>query len=327
MKRNISFRLLLFGIPELLIGLAVFATVCIAQKLPDKSMADYVHEAPFNMPEVRPPTFPDRQFNITRYGAEGNGHKLNTRDIQKAIDACSAAGGGRVIVPPGLWLTGPIELKSHVNFYLSRGAVLLLSTNHSDYPIIKLPHSSKYIVESPIYGHDLTDVAITGSGIVDGSGQTWRPVKKSKVTAGHWSELLSSGGYVSDHGQLWWPSKSAFDGGKYTASLYKRKKNPTASDFLPAKDHMRPYMVYILYSKNILIDGPTFKNSPSFALYPKYCQNIIVRHIQINNEYWAQNGDGLDISSSRNMSTPKSPPRGLKPLVKSAVLPRLIAGM
>lgn len=302
MKRDKFFRVFLLCAMECITGYTFLSPITEAQNSPEKSMEYYVNEAPFKMPEINLPTFPKRKFNITSYGATGHGRKLNTNAIQEAIDACSRAGGGSVIVPPGLWLTGPIELKSHINFHLSRGAVLLFSKNHSDYPIIKAPHSSNhFIVESPVYGHDLTDVAITGSGVVDGSGETWRPVKKSKVTAGHWHELLSSGGYVSNHGRIWWPSKSAFDGGKYIYSLYKSKKHLTAKDFLPARDAMRPYMIYLIYSKNILIDGPTFKDSPKFALYPKYCENLVVRHIKINNEYWAQNGDGLDIASSRNV--------------------------
>jgi len=276
--------------------------VGLAQNNTERNMEYYVNNAPFHMPDVQPPNFPDKSFNITDYGAKGHGKVLNTDAIQKTIDACSKSGGGTVIVPPGLWLTAPIELKSHVNFYLDRGAILLYTTDHTKYPIIKSAHSDDYyVVESPIYGHDLTDVAITGHGIIDGNGQSWRPVKRMKVTKGHWEKLLRSGGAVNKSGSIWWPSKQALNGKKYLSSLKKKNGKLKASDFLPARDYMRPYMVYILYSKNVYIDGPTFKNSPKFALYPKYCENIIVRNIKINNEYWAQNGDALDIASSKNV--------------------------
>ncbi|HYW35834.1 MAG TPA: glycosyl hydrolase family 28 protein, partial [Balneolaceae bacterium] len=77
---------------------------------------------------------------------------------------------------------------------------------------------------------------------------------------------------------------------------------PTASDYRPARTYMRPYMLVIMYSKNVLIDGPTFRNSPKFALIPKYCQNLIIRNIRVDNAYWAQNGDGIDIEGGKNVA-------------------------
>ena len=268
-----------------------------------KSLEYYIRHAPFHMPNIPEPRIPNRTFNITDYGAIGNGEVLNTQVIQHTIDICAKAGGGKVIVPPGLWLTGPIELKSNINLHLERGAVLLFSTNHALYPIIKMPHSSNsYKVMSPIFGHDLTNVAITGGGVVDGNGQSWRPVKKEKVTASHWKDLLRSGKNLSDHGRIWWPSKKAMNGQHYIDSIKSTGKALTAQDYLPARTYMRPYMVSILYSKNVLLDGPTFENAPKFALFPKYCTNLIIRNVKVNNAYWAQNGDGIDVGDSKNVA-------------------------
>ncbi len=254
------------------------------------------------MPEIKLPQFPEVVFNIESYGAIGDGKTMNTEAFRKAIDACSNAGGGTVMVPPGLWLTGPIELKSNVNFHLKRGALVLFSRNHEDYPIIKSP-TRGFVVASPVYGFNLENVAVTGTGLLDGSGITWRPVKKEKVTSSMWKELTKSGGVVTDDGKMWWPSEQAANGAQYLRDLKARKdkKDLTADDFLPAKDFMRPILLLLSKCKNVLVDGVTLENSPAFALYPDRCEDVVIRDVKINNEYWAQNGDGIDIASSKNV--------------------------
>ncbi len=293
--RRVNLLIFLFGILGVQTG--------FSQTSQGKSLEYYIHNAPFPMQNIPEPQIPGRTFKITDYGAIGNGEVINTQAIQHTIEVCAKAGGGIVIVPPGLWLTGPIELKSNINLHLDRGAILLFSTNHALYPIIKMPHSSNgYGVMSPIFGHDLTNVAITGGGVIDGNGQSWRPVKKMKVTASHWKELLNSGGALSDHNQIWWPGKEAMNGQHYLDSLRSTGRKLTAQDYIPARTYMRPYMVSILYSKNVLLDGPTFENAPKFALFPKFCTNLIIRNVKVNNAYWAQNGDGIDIGNCKNVA-------------------------
>jgi polygalacturonase len=262
----------------------------------------YVTNLPFKMSEPVLPQIPERIFNITDYGAVGDGQTMNTEAFRRTINACSNAGGGTVVVPPGLWLTGPIELKSRINFHVERGAVVLFSRDHNDYPIIKSP-TRGYVVASPLYGFNLEDVAITGSGLLDGSGATWRPVKKSKVTASLWKEFVSSGGVVTDNGTMWWPSQSAANGEQYLRQLRasKDKKDLTPDDFVQARDFMRPILLFLSKCKRVLVDGITLENSPSFAMYPDRCEDVVIRDVKINNEYWAQNGDGIDIASSKNV--------------------------
>ena len=262
----------------------------------------YTSNLPFKMGEIQLPEFPDRMYNITGYGAVGDGHTMNTEAFRKTIDACSRAGGGTVIVPPGLWLTGPIQLKSNVNFHVERGALILFSPNHADYPIIKSP-TRGFIVASPVYGFNLENVAITGTGLLDGSGVTWRPVKKEKVTASMWKAFVKSGGVVSDNGRMWWPSKEAAEGEQYLRELRARKSKSelTAADFLPARDFMRPILLLLSKCKRVLVDGVTLENSPAFAMYPDRCEDVVIRDVKVNNEYWAQNGDGIDIASSKNV--------------------------
>ncbi len=262
----------------------------------------YTSDLPFRMPEIKLPEFPDAKFDITSYGAVGDGHSMNTSAFRKAIDACSKAGGGMVVVPPGLWLTGPIELKSNVNFHVERGALILFTPDHSEYPVIKSP-TRGYVVASPVYGFNLTNVAISGNGLLDGSGVAWRPVKKEKVTASMWKSFVKSGGVVTDDGRMWWPTKEAAEGEQYLRELHSRKNKSelTANDFLPARDFMRPILLLLSRCRNVLIDGVTLENSPMFAMLPDRCENVVIRDVKVNNEYWAQNGDGIDIASSKNV--------------------------
>ena len=255
---------------------------------------------PFSMHTIQLPKFPKRIFNIKTYGAVGDGHTINTRAIDKAIENCSEAGGGEVLIPPGLWLTGPIELKSNVNLHAAAGALILFSKNHTDYPIIKPPHRG-YSTMNPIYGVNLINVAITGRGVFDGNGQTWRPVKKNKVTESHWKALLKSGGILNKSGTIWYPSKAARDGKQIIRNLKEAKKKLTAKDCLPVRDYLRPYMVLLLNCKNVLLEGITVKNSPKFALYPTLCTDLVITDVKINNEYWAQNGDAIDINTCKNV--------------------------
>lgn len=273
-----------------------------AQKNIKAEVEKYVQEAPFKMKTPDLPNIPGLKVDITSFGAIGDGHTLNTDAINKAIHECSAKGGGMVNIPPGLWLTGPIELKSKINLHLQQGAILLFTKDHSLFPIISSsPKSHSFFVMNPIYGYKLHDVAITGKGIINGSGDTWRPVKKEKTTEGQWKDLLKQGGTVSADGKMWWPTKEAMEGEVYLKKLYKENREITASDLLPARDFLRPYMVSINNSTRVLIDGPTFMNSPKFALFPKYCDNLVIRNVKINNEWYAQNGDGIDISNSQNV--------------------------
>lgn len=267
----------------------------------ERTLADYVHTAPFPFTLWEKPDIPNRIFNIVQFGAKPDGQTLNTKFIQQAIDTCAAAGGGVVVIPPGLWLTGPIELRSHIELHLDRGAMLLFTPDHSQYPIIQPPRSSSFVVASPISGYDLEDVAITGEGIIDGSGDSWRPVKKEKLTAAQWKALLQKGGVLGDNGKIWWPSAEARDGEQYLKKLKQSGKKLTAADFLPARDYMRPYMVWLVRCKNVWIEGVTLKNSPKFALYPNYCEQVMIKDVKVNNEWWAQNGDGIDISGGKNI--------------------------
>ena len=270
---------------------------------PIKDIAWYTHHAPFPMPEVIQPTFPDKTFRLPDFGAIGDGRTLNTTAFAKALQACSAAGGGRVIVPAGKWLTGPIEFLNHVDLHLEEGAQILFTKDHTQYPLLQSHRGAGVSVASPVYGHDLEDIAITGEGLLDGAGETWRPVKKSKTTEAQWRDLLASGGVLSPDGQIWWPSREARDGESFLKELKKKdpQASPSVDDYLPARDWLRPYMVTFVNCRRVLLRGVTIRNSPKFVFYPNNCTDLTMDHVNIFNEWWAQNGDGIDISACKRV--------------------------
>ncbi|MEO8111887.1 MAG: glycoside hydrolase family 28 protein [Ginsengibacter sp.] len=299
--RITSFKKIQYLKFSLVLGLAIFFA-CSTINAQEKNAEWYIKNAPFKMPDIIVPQFQDKNFSIKDYGAIGDGQTLNTNAFKKAITECEAAGGGKVIVPQGLWLTGPIELKSNINLYVEGGGIILFTKDHSQYPMIKASGKSTTTVPaSPIYGYDLKNIAITGEGIIDGAGESWRPVKKEKTTASQWKEFTSSGGVISEDGKIWWPTKEAMEGEGFLKNLKKQKEKPDSSDYLPARDYLRPYMVYLMNCDNILLENITIRNSPKFVFYPNSCTNLTMNHVNIFNDWWAQNGDGIDISRCKNV--------------------------
>ena len=260
----------------------------------EKDLAYYYSVAPFKMPEVKVPFFKDSVFNIVNYGAVNNGQILNTEAFNKAITACNKSGGGKVIVPAGLWLTGPIEMKSNVNLVVQHGAIIQFTNDRTQYKMYK------GVSISPLYANEATNIAITGDGIIDGAGDSWRPLKKEKATEKQWKEIIKTGA-VSKDGKIWWPSKAAMDGEEFVQQLKAKPAKPADDDFLPARDFLRPHMVAFNKCNNVLVEGVTIRNSPKFIFYPTRCTNLTLRNANFFNEWWAQNGDAVDISACKNV--------------------------
>jgi len=251
-------------------------------------------------PVIQKTAFRKDSFNIVRFGAVADGLTLNTNSINAAIEACHKKGGGVVVVPAGLWLTGPVVLKSNVNLHLQRNAVLQFTKDLSQYPLVEgnwegLPQMRN---QSPISATGATNIAITGFGIIDGGGDAWRMVKKDKLTESHWKKLVAGGGVLSDDKKIWYPTESSKKGSAY--------KNPgaisaekTQAFYMEVKDFLRPNLLVFTRCNRILLEGVTFQNSPAWCLHPLMSENIIIRNINVKNPWYAQNGDGLDLESCR----------------------------
>src|ERR1700741_949980 len=113
-------------------------------------------------------------FNVRDYGATGDGHTLDMAALNRAVDACAQAGGGTVYLPPGRYLTGTVELKSHVTLELDAGATILGSENPADYPATKSVWGDPREMMAPLlYAVDAENITITGRGTIDGQGAIW----------------------------------------------------------------------------------------------------------------------------------------------------------
>ena len=262
---------------------------------------------PFEMERVQQPSFPDYEVSIADFGATPDGITLNTDAINQAIRQVNEQGGGTVVIPAGLWLTGPIELLSNVNLHLEHNALVLFSADHSLYPIISTSFEGLETkrCQSPIYARGAENIAITGHGTFDGNGDTWRPVKKGKMTEGQWKKLLASGGVTNEKGDIWYPSEGARDGAAITKEF-----NVPDSEIVKAKgdmvwesvrDFLRPVLLSFSNCKRVLLEGVTFKNSPSWCLHPLMCEHLTVYGINVSNPWYSQNGDALDIESCTNV--------------------------
>jgi len=261
-------------------------------------------DIPFNMPEIALPQIPDERYLITEFGAVGDGHTSNTVPFAQAIETCSRNGGGHIIVPAGLWLTGPIMLENNIDLHLEERAVIKFSTNFEDYPVIETSWEGLPLKRctSPISGRDLENISITGQGIIDGSGDAWRPVSKNEMAKIRWEELLRSGGVVREKNgsQVWWPSEAASLGDSLVAALDK-KQNAALNDYAAAREYLRPSLISLINCQRVLLDGPTFQNSGAWNIHPLLCKNVIIRNVSVRNPWYSTNGDGLDIESCRNV--------------------------
>ena len=229
---------------------------------------------------IHAPEFPDRKFDITTYGAISGGSADCTAPIRKAVEACSAAGGGIVLVPRGTFLTGPIHLKSNVNLHLDEGATLRFSTIPAQYPTVYSRWEGTECMNfSPlIYAFEQTNIAITGPGTLDGQAGT----------------------------QHWWPWKgndrSGWKAGQpqqkadRDALVAMGNKNvPVSQRVFGLGHYLRPPFVQPYRCTNVLIEGVSIKGSPFWELNPVLSRNVTVRNVTIDSH--GPNNDGCDPES------------------------------
>jgi len=285
-----------------LLAVIFFTSFALAQSGAKTSQADHLYSGiEFKMPRVEEPVIPANTVLITAFGARSGGQVLCTQAFAGAIDAVSKKGGGRVIVPRGTWLTGPITLKSNIEIHTEVGAVVVFSTDKSLYPLVEtnFEGSNTFRCMSPVNGRNLENIALTGNGIFDGSGDAWRAVKKEKLTESQWKKLVASGGLVSDNGKTWYPSQQFINGEK-VAEMNVPRNLKTKAEFEKVKDFLRPVMISLISCKKVLIDGPTFQNSPAWNIHPLMCEDFTLRNATVRNPWYSQNGDGIDIESCKN---------------------------
>jgi polygalacturonase len=260
----------------------------------------YTENLPFAMPEVKAPVIPDAKVSLKDYGADPTGQTLCTEAFAKAIDTLYKMGGGHLIVPAGVWVTGPIELKSNIDLHLEHGAVIQFAADENLYPIIDTSFEGLDTrrCKSPLSAIGATNIAITGNGAIDGNGEYWRPVKRSKVTDSHWKRLLAIPGSQEMKKGYWVPSEG-YAKGEQGANMNVPHAT-TDEEWNAIRRFLRPVMVSLVNCKNVLLQGVIFQNSPAWNLHPLMCDNIIIDNVLVRNPEFAQNGDALDLESCRN---------------------------
>ncbi len=248
------------------------------------------------------PIIPDRTFDIRTFGAAAGGRQSNTHAFHDALNA-AAERGGRVLVPDGIWLTGPIVLHSNTELHLSDNAVILFDKSREEYPLRITDYEGirRIRTVSQITAEHAENIAITGNGIINGNGHLWRPVKQFKLTERQWNKLLEQSNYVIDssEGGIWVPTKTIYDArftGEVFPDSYKTEEEALTAA-APYYDFYRPVMVSLRYCRNVLIEGVHLQNSAAWNLHPYFCDDVTIRYISVNNPYYAQNGDGIDIDS------------------------------
>ncbi|MBN1462965.1 MAG: glycoside hydrolase family 28 protein [Paludibacteraceae bacterium] len=232
--------------------------------------------------------FPKRQFVITNYGAKQGVEDYKTNAINAAINAAAAMGGGTVIVPKGVWYTGPITLKTNINLHLEDSAVLKFSTNPDDYKPFVLTRFEGWdcINFRPlIYAYGEDNVAVTGKGILDGQANetNWWPWKGKKNYG--WKEGMIS--------QEWNGTKE--NGGRNRLAKMEKNNVPMEKRVMTIEDRLRPSFVELNNCTNILLQDFTLINSPFWCLHPLLSKNVIVRGVTVKSH--GPNNDGCDPES------------------------------
>lgn len=240
----------------------------------------YYQDMPVELRQVTAVAIPENTVTLTDFGGVGDGVTLNTEAFRKAISALTKKGGGRLVVPQGVWLTGPIQLKDNIDLHITRNAIVLFSPDKSLF-VDKDGKSSR--CDAGIKASKRKNIAITGEGIVDGNGAQWRPVKRGKVSDVEWKRFKEIGGVERGNGQLWYPwnVKAGY---------------PNIAETPEQQEKMRQDLVRLTDCENVLIKGVTFQNSPRFHVHPCNSRNVIIDGVTVRCPWNAQNGDAIDIS-------------------------------
>lgn len=240
---------------------------------------------PAVLKRIVPPTFPARDVAVTTYGGMGDGTTDCTEAFRRAIAACADAGGGRVVVPAGRFLTGPIHLRSLVNLHVSKGGTIAFTQDPARYlpAVLTRFEGTELMGYSPlIYALDQHDIAVTGEGTLDGQAgpEHWWPWKGN-----------SQGGYKVG-GPTQKPARDRL------VDMAERGV-PVAQRVFGTGDYLRPQFIQPYRCKNILIEGVTIVNSPMWEIHPVLCTNVTVRGVSIASH--GPNNDGCDPESCRDV--------------------------
>lgn len=236
---------------------------------------------PATLNNIRVPEFKGNTYNIADYGAvKDDPSFLNNEAINSVIELCSNNGGGTVLLPAGIWHTGPVVLMSNVNLRLEENAVLLFTSDISKYPSVltRWEGMDCYNTSPMIYAYDQENIAITGKGTIDGgsSRDNWWGMPRLPVIPG--KELR----------------------GRPLLQELNEKEIMVGNRRFGAVDNLRPQLINLYKCRNILISDLTLTRPAFWTIHPLMCENITVKGVTINTE-GAPNGDGCNPESCKNV--------------------------
>lgn len=260
----------------------VAALLMLPVSMEAQDYSKYYQNLPVQVAQVSRPVIPANEINLKDVGGVGDGVTLNTEAFSKGISELHKQGGGRLVVPQGVWLTGPIAMEDNIELHLDKNALLLFSADKS----LFLDPNSKQggRVHPCIRAVKRKNIAITGEGIIDGNGEHWRPVKRGKVSDVEWKVFHDViGGVERENGNLFYPW-DAKDGFANIADTPERQ------------ERMRNDIIRFTDCENILIQGVTVQNAPRFHVHPCYSKNVIIDGVTVRCPWNAQNGDAIDFS-------------------------------
>lgn len=251
-----------------------------AEKIYDSKSA-WKQLYPKIMKQIKAPVFNGAKYNIADYGAVPDDPVfLNHKVINSAIALCSSKGGGTVMIPKGIWHTGPVVMKSNVNLHISEGAVLLFTDDIDQYPTVltRWEGMDCYNTSPMIYAYEQQNIAITGKGTIDGgsSVKNWWGMRRLAAVPG--KELR----------------------GRPLLMDWNEKGIPVEKRIMGKGDNMRPQLINFYKCKNILIQDVTLTRPAFWTIHPLMCENMTVRGVTMNT-VGAPNGDGCDPESSKNV--------------------------
>ncbi|WP_321517787.1 glycoside hydrolase family 28 protein [uncultured Bacteroides sp.] len=237
--------------------------------------------------QIKRTSFPQRTFVITDFGAKAGNETEPCHDaINLAIVTCNQAGGGTVVIPKGVFYTGPITLKSNVNLHFEDGATLKFSTNQKLYfpaVLTRWEGIDCWNAHPMIYAYGETNIAITGKGTIDaqGANENWWRMSGAKQFG--WKE-----GIVAQK-----------NGGRERLLMYGETGMPVYKRIMTPEDGMRPQLINFYSCNTILIEDVNLRNSPFWVIHPLFCESMIVRGVNILSH--GPNNDGCDPESSKNV--------------------------
>lgn len=230
--------------------------------------------------------FPDKTYNIKDFGAVADAKTSNTLAFEKAIKACASNGGGKVLVPNGKYLTGPIHLESNVNLHLEDNAEILFSLNPKEYPIVHTSWEGTEVMNySPlIYAKGKTNVAVTGKGTLNGQADST-----------NWWIWSGGKNYGWKKGI---PSQNDPNNREVLVDMAE-KGVPVAERVFGEGRYLRPNFIEFFECNTVLVKDITVINAPFWILHPIKTNNMIIDGVTVNSH--GPNNDGCDPEYSQNV--------------------------